>query len=304
MSESGVIGFIGGVHMEGLEAWRAGYEAGARSIDPDIVILSTYASSSFAEGFESVERGRDVALDLYQRGADVILHAAGFGSLGAIEAAKQHSRETGLQVWAIAPDSDWSLEISEDLQPYLLTSAIKKFDVAVYEVIRQYSEGELDSEAQTLTLADDAMGLASSEHLSRSQLDLIDALIDDVVAGTITIPRAPVGDLLPPLDVDVASAINVTWDGESCGYDSDTTTFEVGTAAAVELVNLTPDPVTLLVFGNQLSQLPALQLPSRPSATTRGHLIFDSAPGSYELNCGFETGPHAPWVYGAFISTE
>jgi hypothetical protein len=273
-------------------------------VNPDIKILSTYASGDFFEGFETVDRGRAVALELYQRGADVILHAAGSASIGAVEAARQHTRDTGTHVWAIAPDSDWSLVIGDDLQAHLLTSAIKKYDVATFEIIRRYTAGEIGLAEEILTLADDAMGLAPSGHLTPSQLATIDGLVAEVIAGTIAVPQVPAGQLLPPIDVVVAGDLSVVWDGETCSYASDTTSFEAGTAAAVELINLTSDRVSLNVFANDW---PWLQLPSTPSGTTRGYMMFGGFGGSprlYDVMCGFDSGPLAPLVHVEFIGAD
>ncbi|MGI9606205.1 MAG: BMP family ABC transporter substrate-binding protein, partial [Acidimicrobiales bacterium] len=198
-SEAGVIGYLGGLPYSETEAWRAGYEAGATTVNPNIEILSAYVSGGIEEGFETVGPGRAVALDLYERGADVVLHVAGTASRGAIDAARQHTAVTGEHVWAIAPDSDWSLVIADELQPHLLTSALKKFDVVVFELIEQYVEDELEPGVQVLSLSNGAMGLAPSDHLSPQQLQVVEDLSAQLVDGSIVAPTNPVGEILPRL---------------------------------------------------------------------------------------------------------
>lgn len=200
-SDTGVVGFIGGIRLDSLEKWRAGYEAGAKTVNPDVQVLGTYVSGDAFEGFEEVGPGRAVALDLYARGADVVLHAAGTASVGAIEAAREHSQRTGDHVWAITPDSDWSLEISEDLQPYLLTSALKRYDVAVFDAIEAYTTGDFSPGEQVLTLSSGAIGLATSDYLSPAQLTTIDELTAQIIANELIVPDTPTGELLPRLVV-------------------------------------------------------------------------------------------------------
>ena len=87
-SETGKIGFIGGVSGIGLiEKFEAGYIAGAKSVNPDIEVVSQYITDfpEFA-GFESPNRGKEIAAAMYSEGADVIYAAAGLSGSGMFQA--------------------------------------------------------------------------------------------------------------------------------------------------------------------------------------------------------------------------
>ncbi|WP_210373258.1 BMP family ABC transporter substrate-binding protein, partial [Borreliella garinii] len=82
VSKTGKIGFLGGIEGEIVDAFRYGYEAGAKYANKDIKISAHYIGS-----FSDVEAGRSVATKMYSDGIDIIHHAAGLGGIGAIEVA-------------------------------------------------------------------------------------------------------------------------------------------------------------------------------------------------------------------------
>jgi basic membrane protein A len=89
VSETGTIGFIGGVCCFGLiEKFQAGYIAGAKAVNPDIEIISDYITEfpNF-DGFNDPAAGRETALAIYEAGADVIYHAAGGTGAGVFASA-------------------------------------------------------------------------------------------------------------------------------------------------------------------------------------------------------------------------
>ncbi|QFI14508.1 nucleoside ABC transporter substrate-binding protein BmpA [Borrelia sp. CA_690] len=99
VSKTGKIGFLGGIEGEIVDAFRYGYEAGAKYANKDINIFSQYIGS-----FVDIEAGRSVATKMYSDGIDVIHHAAGLGGIGAIEVAK----ELGSGHYIIGVDEDQS----------------------------------------------------------------------------------------------------------------------------------------------------------------------------------------------------
>jgi basic membrane lipoprotein Med (substrate-binding protein (PBP1-ABC) superfamily) len=220
-TKTGVVGFVGAAQFELLERWRAGYEAGAWTVNPDIEILSTYISADIS-GFSDVAGGRAAATQLYQRNADVVLSAAGDSSLGVFEAAWQQSQDTGIHRWAIGPDSDWWLEVADHLRPHVLTSMIKKMDAAMFETIKDFTEGRFEPGVTTLTLSHGAYALSpSGGNLTNGDLETISDLTESVVAGVITLPEVPDGGLMPPPGVEVSEVVSVTltFDGEQCRYE-------------------------------------------------------------------------------------
>ncbi|WP_373584786.1 nucleoside ABC transporter substrate-binding protein BmpA [Borreliella afzelii] len=99
VSKTGKIGFLGGIEGDIVDAFRYGYEAGAKYANKDIKIFSQYIGS-----FSDLEAGRSVATKMYSDGIDIIHHAAGLGGIGAIEVAK----ELGSGHYIIGVDEDQS----------------------------------------------------------------------------------------------------------------------------------------------------------------------------------------------------
>ena len=126
------IGFIGGVSGIGLiEKFEAGFTAGAQSVNPDIEVTVAYITEfpDFA-GFEDPARAKEIASAMYSEGADIIYAAAGLSGSGMFQAARG-LRATGTKVWGIGVDSDQYNTVDPSVQEFVLTSMLKRVDVAV-----------------------------------------------------------------------------------------------------------------------------------------------------------------------------
>ena len=189
-SQTGTIGFIGGVENELIQKFEAGYAAGAKAVNPDIEVLSNYISQppDFT-GFNDPAKGKELAAGQYEAGADVIYSAAGGSGLGAFEAAAA-AGEPG-EVWAIGVDSDQYNLVSAELQPYILTSMLKKVDVAVYDTIEAICNGEFAGGVQAFDLAADGVGYSTTGGFVDDITDQLDAFKEQIVSGEITVPTAP-----------------------------------------------------------------------------------------------------------------
>ena len=203
-SQTSIIGFIGGVQVDLIEGFRAGYEAGARAINPDIEILAAYLAPSLDRadvGFDRPDLGKAVAERLIEQGADVIYPAAGFSGFGALEAIAEQSILQGRHLWYIGVDGDeWLIWSSRpDLRPHILTSMVKRFDQAIFNVTRDFVDGSLELRPQRLGLVEGGVDYAKSGDF----LDDFETQLDDlkarVISGEIEVPRIPTGPLLPLL---------------------------------------------------------------------------------------------------------
>ena len=124
-----VIGTIGGVQSSGIDVFLYGYLQGACDINPDIQVLLAYAND-----FGDPTKGREMALAMHEQNADVVFQVAGGTGAGVIEAAKDEN------FFAIGVDSD-----QDYLAPgNVLTSMLKRVDVAVYDTIDRAVNGELE----------------------------------------------------------------------------------------------------------------------------------------------------------------
>ncbi len=189
-SQTGTIGFIGGVENDLIKKFEAGYTAGAQAVNPDIEVLANYITQppDFS-GFNDAAKGKEIAASQYQAGADVIYAAAGGSGLGVFEAASE-AGEPG-SVWAIGVDSDQYELVSPELQPYVLTSMLKKVDVATYETIKTVCEGGDAAGVQVFDLSVDGVGYSTSGGFVDDIADQLDAFKEQIISGEIEVPTAP-----------------------------------------------------------------------------------------------------------------
>jgi basic membrane protein A len=198
---AGVIGVLGGVDWDGIWPFQAGFEAGARSINPRIQILVTYLSSppDFG-GFDDRDGARVAALEMYRQGADVILNVAGTSGLGIFDAATQYSTESGRQVWAIGVDTDQFqtvLQLTEGAatagawQSHILTSVLKGIDKQVYAALADYGQGKFKPAVWKWGLESGAMGLSYSGGYIDDLRSLVESLKSQIISGQIKVPCIP-----------------------------------------------------------------------------------------------------------------
>jgi basic membrane protein A len=187
------IGFIGGVNTPLIQKFQAGYEAGAKKINPDITIQVKYLTEppDFT-GFSDPAKGKEAASAMYSNGADVVYQAAGGSGLGVFQAAKEYSDSSGTQVWAIGVDSDQYNSVGDpSLQPFILTSMIKHVNVAVYDTIKAWVDGTLKGGHTTFDLESGGIDYATSGGFIDDIKSQLDDLKQQIIDGTITVPTTP-----------------------------------------------------------------------------------------------------------------
>jgi basic membrane lipoprotein Med (substrate-binding protein (PBP1-ABC) superfamily)/DNA-binding SARP family transcriptional activator len=153
-TQTGHVGMIGGVDLPIIHQFRDGFSAGAAYVDPTLQVDVIYLSQDFYSGFYSATLGSLAARVLFEAGADVVFHAAGGSGHGLIEAAATWAGP-GPKVWAIGVDVDQWAELATlglpdwqlaDARDHLLTSAMKRLDVGIYEAVRLFvTEGTLSN---------------------------------------------------------------------------------------------------------------------------------------------------------------
>ncbi|HEX6331732.1 MAG TPA: BMP family ABC transporter substrate-binding protein [Actinomycetota bacterium] len=190
-SETGHVGFIGGVDIDLIHKFQAGFEAGAQEINPDIEIDVTYISQppDFS-GFNDPARAKEIAASMYEGGADVVYHAAGGSGLGMFQAAQEYTASAGTHVWGIGVDSDQYQTVPEELQPHVLTSMIKRVDVAVSETIRSQVEGAFEGGYHIFDLSVDGVGYSTTGGFVDDIADQLEDLKAQIIDGSITVPTS------------------------------------------------------------------------------------------------------------------
>ena len=190
-TETGTIGFIGGVANVGglIERFEAGYQAGARAVNPDIEIISDYVTQSpdFA-GFNAPNRAKEIALAMYEDGADIVYHAASDSGAGLFQAAQERSVATGSKVWAIGVDYDQYHTADTGVQDYILTSMLKRVDSAIFELVKSVIDGNVQAGPTTYDLSVDGVGYSTSGGFVDDIADELDAFKAQIVSGEIVVP--------------------------------------------------------------------------------------------------------------------
>jgi basic membrane protein A len=188
-SESGQLGFVGGVPNDLIKKFEAGFTAGAQCVNPDAEVLVEYISDDPTVGFNDPARGKEIGAAMYEAGADIVYAAAGASGNGVLEATAE-AGEPG-EVWTIGVDSDLYQQVDADLQGYVLTSMLKFVDVAVYNTIVQEINGEFAAGVETYDLSVGGVGYSTSGGFIDEYVPTIDGLAAMIADGSLVVPTAP-----------------------------------------------------------------------------------------------------------------
>ena len=186
-TETGKVGTFGGINIPSVTAFMDGYLAGVNYFNEttggDVQVLGWDGSTgSFTESFDDIPAGKSVSTGLIDQGVDIILPVAGPVGEGALQAA----REAG-DTWVIGVDSDW-VNIYTDYSDIILTSVLKKIDVAVLEAIREDVDGAFSNESYLGTLENDGVGLAElADVVDESVAAEVETIKSGIIDGSITV---------------------------------------------------------------------------------------------------------------------
>jgi basic membrane protein A len=187
-SKSGKLGFIGGVENNIIKPFEAGFTAGAKQVNPDATVEVKYISQPpDTKGFNDPASGKAISKAMYDSGIDVVFAAAGGSGKGMFEAVVETGKKPG-EVYAIGVDSDQYLTASPDQQPYVLTSSLKRVDVATYEAITDALNGKLTGEIKTYDLKNNGVGYAISNKDIDKYAGTLEELKQQIIDGKITVP--------------------------------------------------------------------------------------------------------------------
>ena len=180
-THSKVVGFVGGMKIPLIRKFEAGYEAGVHQVCPTCKVVSAYAGTE-PKAFADPSLGGELASAQYGQGADVIFHAAGKTGDGVFAAARQRD------ALAIGVDSDQF----EAAPCCVLTSMVKRVDVAVIDIVKDIIAGRFHGGLYELGLADHGVGFVSDERNRRMlPIDVVEkanALGNEIIAGKIKVP--------------------------------------------------------------------------------------------------------------------
>jgi basic membrane protein A len=181
INDKKVLGFVGGMEIPPVQKFAIGFEAGAKSVDPEVVVKKIYTGT-----FTDAQKGNEAAKALMGQGADIIFAAAGQTGLGSAKAAQDG------KALFIGVDAD-QYETIPGIGDTIVTSAVKRVDNAVFETIKLAVEGTLKGgENKLFGIAEDGVGLAPYHDWDAKLPADVKAAVDkataDVKAGTVTVP--------------------------------------------------------------------------------------------------------------------
>jgi basic membrane protein A len=161
------ISSVGGQKIPPVDHYIAGYQAGAKASNPSIKTLNAYS-----QDFVDQAKCKEIALSQISRGSGVVFQVAGQCGLGALDAAKEKGKQ------GIGVDADQAY-----LGDHILTSAIKKVDVAVFDTVKQVQDDKFTGGVNTIfEVANDGAGLGKISAAGakyQSQIDEVTAKLKD-----------------------------------------------------------------------------------------------------------------------------
>jgi basic membrane protein A len=174
-TKTGAVGFVGGMSDPITNKMEVGYKAGVMTTNPGAKVLVAYAGS-----FADPAKGEEMATPEFQQGADIVFHAAGGTGLGVINAAKK------LGKYAIGADIDQNYLAPENV----LTSAMKRVDMAVYNAIKMLKDGTFKGGKYRYGIKEGGIGYAptTAKMVPVSTIQAADKLQGMIVDGRIVVP--------------------------------------------------------------------------------------------------------------------
>lgn len=173
-SKTGTLGYVGAIPVPVIQEYEEGFSSGAKHEKPDTKVLGAYVGS-----FSDVAKGKEVALSLIERGADVITVIGNEITLGAVQAAKEkhvYVINTTFDSAALAPDT-------------IITSVLVRFDVNIDLAIRKVIDKSIEPKNYLLGLNEGGLGLAPyyrfEDKIPAADKEKISKLVDDIKAGRI-----------------------------------------------------------------------------------------------------------------------
>ncbi|MEM9602905.1 MAG: BMP family ABC transporter substrate-binding protein [Pseudomonadota bacterium] len=179
-SESGKVGFVGGMDIPLIRRFACGYEQGAKHVNGDADVLQNMTGTD-PSAWNNPSRGAELARGQFDRGVDVVFAAAGGTGVGVYQAAADGGK------YAIGVDSNQNY-----LHPgVMLTSMLKRVDVAVYEAMKTGASGDWKPGFNVLGLAEGGVDWALDEHnaalISDEMKSAVEAAKAEIIAGNITV---------------------------------------------------------------------------------------------------------------------
>lgn len=179
MSETGTIGYLGGAESPTIQRFQAGYEQGARYINPDINIVSVYIGGTNA--FNDPTDGKAKSETMIRQGADVLYHAAAGSGFGMFQAVKENN------IYGIGVDSNQD----DVIKGRVLTSMMKYVNNAVYRLVEDVVNNNFIPGVSILGVAENGVGTTEFEFtrelIGEEKINKLEEIKQDIINGNIQI---------------------------------------------------------------------------------------------------------------------
>ena len=178
------VGFVGGLEIPLIKKFEAGYKTGVKHANADIKVNTAYVGA-----WNDPAKGQEIARSMYDKGADIIYHAAGGSGTGVFKAAQ------GMGKFALGVDADQSKTLP-DYSDVILASMVKRVDEAVYRSIDNVRNGEFEGgSVNNLGLESDGVAAVYGDELGSEIPDEVKTALEDsrqkVIDGDISVPEDP-----------------------------------------------------------------------------------------------------------------
>ncbi|MEG1978255.1 MAG: BMP family ABC transporter substrate-binding protein [Cetobacterium sp.] len=179
MSKTGKIGFIGAVDIPLINRFRNGYEQGAKYVNPDISVVTTYVGGDAP--FSDPLKGKEHAFSLANQNVDVIYHASGNTGIGILEGVKEKG------IYGIGVDCDQD----DIVKGQVLTSMLKNVNNAIYKIIEDTVNGKFEGKVYNFGLKEDGVGTTDFKYtrdiVGEENIALVQKLKEDIINGKIKV---------------------------------------------------------------------------------------------------------------------
>jgi basic membrane protein A len=179
-SKTGKVGFVGGMDIPLIRRFACGFDQGIKFANPKAELVQTMTGTTPA-AWNDPGRGAELARGQFDRGVDVVFAAAGATGIGVLQAAKDAGK------LSIGVDSN-----QNHLHPgSVLTSMVKRVDVAVYDSFKEARDGTWKPGMSVLGLKEGAVDWALDDNNAKlvtpEMKSKVDAAKADIIAGKIKV---------------------------------------------------------------------------------------------------------------------
>jgi basic membrane protein A len=180
MTHSGFVGFVGGMDVPLIRNFALGFEQGVKYADPEAKVNSQMVGTT-SDAWSNPEKAHEIAQMQFREGVDIIFAAAGGSTVGVLRAADE------MGMLAIGVDTN-----QNGLFPgRVLTSMVKRVDVAVYDTLKNSYESTWSPGIKYLGVKEGALDYAVDQHnrglMSEKLIEEVATARDRIISGKIVV---------------------------------------------------------------------------------------------------------------------